>query len=264
MDLQLTGKTALITGSSGGIGLATAVGLAREGATVVLNGRDAGRLERAAKQVVAEVPAADVRVAVGDVATGDGAAAVLAAEPDVDILVNNAGTYGPARFADITDAEWSRYFETNVLSGVRLSRHYLARMLDRGEGRIIFVSSDAALEVSAEMVHYSVTKTAVLTLARGLAELTRGTNVTVNSVLPGPTATEGLGGVLDTVSGQAGISRQDLEAGFFTQARPSSLLQRFADPQEVANLIVYLASPLSAVTNGAAVRAEGGILSAVV
>jgi 3-oxoacyl-[acyl-carrier protein] reductase len=264
MDLRLTGKTALITGSSGGIGLATAIGLAREGATVVLNGRDAARLESAVKRVSADAPDADLRFAVGDVGTAEGVAAVIAAEPDVDILVNNAGTYGPAQFADITDAEWSRYFDTNVLSGVRLSRHHLDRMLARGEGRIIFVSSDAALEVSAQMVHYSVTKTAVLTLARGLAELTRGSNVTVNSVLPGPTATDGLGGVLDTVSGQAGISRQDLEAGFFTRARPSSLLQRFADPQEIANLIVYLASPLSSATNGAALRAEGGILSAVV
>ncbi len=264
MDLQLHGKTALITGSSAGIGLATAIGFAREGAAVVLNGRDNARLESAAKQVYAEVPEATVRLAAGDLATAAGAAAVIAAVPDVDILVNNAGIYGPLRFADTPDAEWSRYFDTNVLSGVRLSRHYLDRMLGRGTGRIIFVSSDAALEVSDQMLPYSVTKTAVLTLARGLAQLTRGTDVTVNSVLPGPTSTEGLGGVLDAVSGQAGITRQDLEAGFFTQARPSSLLQRFATPAEVAHLIVYLASPLAAVTNGAAVRAEGGILSTVV
>ena len=264
MDLQLTDKTALVTGSSSGIGLAIATGLAREGAAVTLNGRDAARVQRARDTVLAEVPGAAVDVAVGDVATARGAADVIDAAPDVDILVNNASTYGPTNFAEIPDEEWSRYFETNVMSGVRLARHHIGRMIARNDGRMVFIGSDAALEPSPMMIPYAVSKTATLTLARGLAELTRGTKVTVNSVLPGPTTTDGLATTMDTISGQMGMSREQLEASYFTSGRPSSLLQRFATPAEVANLVVYLASPLASVTNGAVVRAEGGILHSVV
>jgi NAD(P)-dependent dehydrogenase (short-subunit alcohol dehydrogenase family) len=264
MDLELAGRTALVTGSSAGIGLSIATSLAREGAAVTLNGRDAARVEDARQKLLAEIPAAQVTAVAADVSTAAGAATLTEAVPDVDILVHNAAVYGPARFEDITDTEWSRYFEANVLSGARLARHHIGRMIGRGRGRMIFIGSDAALEVSPEMIHYAVTKSAVLTLARGLAELTRGTAVTVNSVLPGPTRTEGFGTVLDTISGRLGVPRSALEDGFFTQARPSSLIQRFLAPDEVAHLVTYLASPLASATNGAVLRAEGGILHSVV
>jgi 3-oxoacyl-[acyl-carrier protein] reductase len=263
MDLLLNGRRALVTGSSAGIGFAIATGLAREGVAVTLNGRDKTRLEAAREHLLADVPDASAEVVAADIATAAGAAAVIEAVPDVDILVNNAAVYGPARFEDITDAEWSRYFEANLLSSVRLTRHHLGRMIDRGWGRILFIGSDAAVEVSPEMIHYSVTKTGALALARGLAERTRGTAVTVNSVLPGPTRTLGLGAVMDAVSGQMGVNRSDLEAGFFTSGRPSSLLQRFIEPGEIADLVTYLASPLAGATNGAVVRAEGGILHSI-
>ncbi len=200
MDLQLGGRTALVTGSSSGIGLAIATALAREGASVTLNGRDGGRLVEAREKLLVEVPGAQVAAVAADVSGAAGVAALVGAVPDVDVLVNNAAVYGPAQFADVTDAEWIRYFEANVLSGVRLARHHLDRMLARNHGRIVFIGSDA-LEVSPEMIHYAVTKSAVLTLARGLAELTRGTAVTVNSVLPGPTRTSATTGAVVRAEG---------------------------------------------------------------
>ncbi|QQQ74868.1 SDR family oxidoreductase [Saccharothrix sp. 6-C] len=263
MDLRLTGKTALVTGSTAGIGYATAVALAREGAAVVLNGRGAPRVAEAARRLAAEVPGAGITAAPGDVGTAEGAAAVTAAVPEVDVLVNNVSVFGPRPFADIPDSEWTRYFDTNVMSGVRLSRHYLAGMLARDDGRVVFVGSDAAVDMAVEMLHYSVTKTATLALARGLAELTKGTNVTVNTVLPGPTLTEGVGAMLDAGVAHTGLTREELQEQFFRHTRPTSLLQRFATPDEVANLIAYLASPLASVTNGAAVRAEGGVVRSV-
>ena len=263
MDLQLQDKTALVTGSSAGIGFATAAALAREGADVIINGRDADRLADARARIAQAVPGASVEVVVADVATPDGAEALIAAAPAVDILVNNAATFGPQAFADIPDAEWIRFFETNVMSGVRLSRHHLHGMLERDSGRILFLGSEAAVQAQVDMLHYSVTKTAVLALARGLAEMTKGSRVTVNSVLPGPTHTEGIMGVLDGLSAQTGLDHAQLEKGLFENNVTSSLLQRFAAPEEVANLIVYLASPLASVTNGDAVRAEGGILRSI-
>ncbi|MFC6093757.1 SDR family NAD(P)-dependent oxidoreductase [Saccharothrix lopnurensis] len=263
MDLQLQGRTALVTGSSAGIGYAIAEGFAREGAKVVLNGRDGERLAQAGKRLAAAVPGADVVEVVADVGTAEGSDVVIAAAPDVDVLVNNVSSFELRPFPEISDEEWLRYFQTNVLSGVRLSRHHLDRMISRNRGRIVFISSDAAVDMAVQMLHYSVTKTATLALARGLAELTKGTAVTVNTVLPGPTLTEGVAGMLDGASAQTGLGRDQLEARFFQENRPTSLIQRFATPDEVANLVLYLASPLAAITNGAAVRAEGGVVRSV-
>jgi 3-oxoacyl-[acyl-carrier protein] reductase len=228
MDLQLTGKTALITGPSAGIGFPSAVALAREGASVVLNGRDEGRLADAEQRLLSLVPGASVRTSAADVLTAEGVDDLVKAVPEVDILINSAATFGPTPFAEISDTEWTRFFDTNVMSGVRLSRHYITGMLARNSGRIVFISSEAAVQVTAGQLHDAVTKGAVLALSRGLADLTRGTEVTVNTVLPGPTATEGI----DTVN-------------------------------EVANLIAYLASPLASVTNGAVLRAEGGAVQTI-
>lgn len=265
MDMQLYGKTALITGSSYGLGLAIATGLAREGARVTLNGRDERRLEHARRRLLEVVPDASVALAPGDVATATGVASVLDAEPIVDVLVNNVATSELTAFAAIPDHEWLRYFETNVMSGVRLARSHLPRMIEQNAGgRILFIASDSAIEPEPTMLHYSATKAAVLSLARGLAEMTRGTSVTVNSVLAGPMATEGLDRLADSAAAQTGMTRGEVLAGFFPTARPTSLLQRFAFPEEVARLAVFLASPLGSATNGAAVRAEGGILRSFV
>lgn len=264
MDLQIAGRTALITASSSGIGLAAATAMAAEGAVVVLNGRDGDRLKGAEEQLRAEVPDASVRVVAADVGTEDGVRIVAEAVPAVDILVNAVGAYGPADFADITDEQWTRYWNINVLSGIRLARHYLPGMLDRDDnGRIVLIGTDAAVMVSSMMMHYEVTKTAVLALARGLADLTRNTSVTVNSIIPGPTATDGMEGVLQGIASQTGASRDDVVDGFFANGRPASLLQRLATPAEVANLLTYLVSPRSAATNGAALRVEGGSIPTV-
>jgi NAD(P)-dependent dehydrogenase (short-subunit alcohol dehydrogenase family) len=263
MDLHLAGRTALITASSSGIGLATASTLAAEGATVILNGRNPERLRAAADRVRADAPGVPVRTVVADVGTEEGVHQLIAAEPRVDILVNNAAVYAPTEFTNIADDVWTRYWEVNVLSGVRLARHYLPGMLERDDGRIILLGTDAAVMVSSEMMHYQVTKAAAMALARGLADLTRGTAVTVNSVVPGPTATDGMNSVLDSIASASGISRDDIAGAMFSQGRATSLLQRFATSQEVANLITYLASPLSAATNGAAVRVEGGSIPTV-
>ncbi|AKS34339.1 SDR family NAD(P)-dependent oxidoreductase [Mycolicibacterium goodii] len=264
MDLNIAGKTALVTASSSGIGLAAATAIAAEGAAVVLNGRDEDRLKQAEERLREQVPDASVRLVVADVGTEHGVRTVTAAEPAVDILVNGVGAYGPADFADITDAQWTRYWEVNVLSGVRLSRHYLPEMLRRNDnGRIVLVGTDAGVMVSSMMMHYEVTKSAVLALARGLADLTRGSTVTVNSVVPGPTATDGMESVLAGIASSTGVTRDDVVAGFFAQGRQTSLLQRLATAEEVANLITYLVSPRSAATNGAAVRVEGGSIPTV-
>ena len=259
MDLQLTHKTALITGSTAGIGLAIAQRLAAEGADVILTGRTEARIAAAADTIIQHTPTALVRgVAVdfGDAAQVDN---LLKEVPAVDILVNNVGIFEPKPFAEITDADWLRFFEVNVLSGVRLTRQYFPLMLKQNWGRIIFISSESALQIPAEMVHYGTTKTAQLAVARGLAELTKGTGVTVNSVLPGPTASEGVEGFLKQLAGE-GKTRAEAEHEFFRDARPSSLLQRFITPDEVASMVAHLASPLAAATNGASVRVDGGVV----
>lgn len=260
MDLQLKGKKALVTGSSAGIGFAIATGLAREGARVVLNGRSPESLEDARARLSEEVPGATVATVAADVGTAAGAAALIEAVPEVDILVNNAATFEMVPFAEIADDEWIRYFEVNVMSGLRLSRHYLDGMLSRDDGRIVFISTDAAIHMAQEMLHYSVTKTAALALARGLAEMTRGTAVTVNSVMPSATATERMGEMVSGMAEQTGQTPEEFEAAMFQNALPTSLLQRFLAPAEIANLVVYLASPLAGATNGDTVRAEGGVV----
>ena len=264
MDLQLRGKRALVTGSTGGIGLAIAETLAREGASVIINGRSRERVDAAVNDLRRNAPGTTVSGIAADLSTPAGVEDLLRQLPSVEILVNNLGIYQPRPFEQITDADWSRIWETNVMSGVRLCRHYFPQMLKANWGRVVFISSESGLQIPAEMIHYGVTKTAQLALARGLAETTAGTGVTVNSVLPGPTLSEG---VEDFVSGMAeagGKTRADVEREFFQTVRPTSLLKRFATPQEVANLVAYVCSPLSAATNGAALRCDGGVVRAIV
>ncbi|TMB18643.1 MAG: SDR family oxidoreductase [Deltaproteobacteria bacterium] len=264
MDLQLRGKRAVVTGSTAGIGLAIAIDLAREGATVVVNGRTQRRVDAALARIRDEVREARVEAVAADLGSASGAQALIAQASDTDILVNNVGIFEAVPFERIDDASWLRLFETNVMSGVRLSRHYFPRMLQRGWGRVLFISSESALQIPAEMIHYGVTKTAQLALARGLAELTTGTQVTVNSVLPGPTRSEGVGAFVEGLARQQRKDAEQVERDFLRQMRPSSLLQRFAEPAEVAHLVAFLASPLAAATNGAALRVDGGVVRAIV
>ncbi|WP_375417119.1 SDR family NAD(P)-dependent oxidoreductase [uncultured Hymenobacter sp.] len=259
MNLQLTNKTALVTGSTAGIGLAIARRLAAEGAEVIITGRTEARLQEARAAIVAETPTAAVRGVAVDFGRAEEMAHLLREVPTVDILVNNVGIFEPKPFAEISDEDWVRFFEVNVLSGVRLARQYFPLMLAQDWGRILFISSESALQIPAEMIHYGTTKTAQLAVARGLAELTKGTGVTVNSVLPGPTASEGVEEFLKQLAG-AGKTRAEAEHEFFRDARPSSLLQRFITTDEVASLVAYLASPLAAATNGASVRVDGGVV----
>ncbi|QIN79463.1 SDR family oxidoreductase [Rubrobacter marinus] len=266
MDLQLTGKRALVTGSTAGIGLAAASALAREGASVVLNGRSVERVEGAVGRVREGLDGSGGEVAgvAADLGTAEGVEELLRRVPEVDVLVNNLGIFEPKGFAEITDDDWFRFFETNVMSGVRLARAYLPGMTGRGWGRIIFVSSESGVQIPAEMIHYGTTKTAQLAVARGLAETTAGTGVTVNSVLPGPTASEGVTTFVGQMAEAQGLSESEMEDEFFRSARPSSLLGRFIEPEEVAALIAYVASPLSSATNGASLRADGGVVRSIV
>lgn len=263
MDLGIKGKTALVTGSTAGIGLATAVSLAREGAHVIINGRTEARVAQAKQSLLAAVPGAKVSTVAADLATAEGAAAVLRAFPEVDILVNNMGIFEPKAFEQITDADWLRFFETNVLSGVRLSRHYFPRMMAKKWGRIVFVSSESAVQIPSEMIHYGMTKTAQVAVARGLAELTTGTDVTVNTVLPGPTFSEGVSQFVEDLGKSQGKDKATAEREFFTHARPSSILKRFLTSEEVANMIAYVCSVHASGTNGASLRVDGGVVRAI-
>lgn len=258
MDLELKGKKALVTGSTAGIGFAIAKQLAVEGAEVVVTGRSASKIEAA----VANIEASGAK-AIGvesDMSTATGADVLIKEIPQVDILVNNVGIYEPKSFFDIEDSDWIKMFEVNVMSGIRLSRHYMQGMLERDQGRIIFISSESGVNIPAEMIHYGMSKSAQISIARGLAELTAGTNVTVNSVLPGPTRSEGVEEFIKDMAASKSVEEEDVEKDFFENIRPSSLIKRFATCEEVANMVVYIASNCASATNGAAVRVEGGCI----
>lgn len=263
MQIDLSGKTAIVTGSTRGIGFAIAKGLAQAGATVVINGRSAPSVDKAVSLLQQYVLDATVRGVVADVGSVDGCAALKAAEPEVDILVNNTGIYGPRDFFETGDDIWTEFFEVNVMSGVRLSREYLPGMVSRQWGRVIFISSESALNIPADMIHYGFTKTANLSVARGLAKRMAGTGVTVNSILPGPTLSEGVAEMLKEASERTGQTLDEVAADFVRENRPSSILQRAATTEEVANLVVYTASPLASATTGAALRVDGGVVDTI-
>jgi NAD(P)-dependent dehydrogenase (short-subunit alcohol dehydrogenase family) len=263
MKIDLSGKTALVTGSTSGIGHAIAKGLAAAGASVAVNGRTQAKVDAAVGALAKAVPGSKVRGIAADVSTAAGCKTLVAALPDVDILINNAGIFEPKGFFDIPDEDWTRFFEVNVMSGVRLSRAYLRGMLKRNWGRVVFISSESALNIPKEMIHYGVSKTAQLAVSRGLAELTRGTAVTVNSVLPGPTMSEGVETFVNDLAKQNGQSVEEAASQFVKQFRPTSLLQRFASVEEIANMVVYVSSKEASATNGAALRAEGGIIQTI-
>jgi NAD(P)-dependent dehydrogenase (short-subunit alcohol dehydrogenase family) len=263
MDLQLTGKAALITGSTAGIGYAIAAALAREGASVIVNGRTQSAVD-AARGKLAATAAGTVRGFAGDLSTDAAAQAVAREFPDIEILVNNLGIFESKPFEEIPDADWRRLFEVNVLSGVRLARVYLAGMKRRNWGRIIFISSESAIQIPVEMIHYGMTKMAQLAVARGLAEAVAGTGITVNSILPGPTRSRGVVDFVDALAKKDGLSSEQVERDFFKNTRPTSLIKRFATPEEVASLVAYVASPLAAATTGAALRVDGGVVKSAI
>lgn len=255
MDLGLKGKIALVTGSTAGIGLAIAKQLAAEGATVWINGRTQERVDAALKQI-----SGDVHGIAEDLSTAEGTPALFHALPQVDVLVNNLGIFETKPFLEIDDAEWMRFLDTNVLSGVRITRQYLPGMLERKWGRVLFVSSESGVQIPPEMVHYGVTKAAQIALARGIAETIPASGVTVNSLLPGPTESEGVTAMVEKIAKDKGISADDVEKGFITEARPSSLIKRFATVDEVASMAVYLCSEQASATNGSPVRVDGGVV----
>ncbi len=260
MNLKLIGKTALVTGSTAGIGLAIAESLVAEGANVILNGRSRERVEGAVATVKAGTDNARVSGVFADLSTAEGVQKVVDGISDIDILVNNVGIFEPKAFEDIPDTDWLRFFEANVMSGVRLSRHFLPRMKEKGWGRVIFISSESGVQIPAEMVHYGMTKSAQIAIARGMAETTVGTKVTVNSVLPGPTASEGVSTFVEQLAAEQNISTEQMEKDFFATARPSSLLKRFIEPKEIGDVVAFLCSPLASAINGSAVRADGGVI----
>lgn len=263
MKIDLTGKTALVTGSTAGIGHAIAKGLAGTGAEVVVNGRSQAKVDAAIAAITQAVPGAKVKGVAADVSTAEGCKALASALPDVDILINNAGIFEPKGFFDIPDEDWERFYDVNVMSGIRLARAYMQGMLKRNWGRIVFISSESAINIPAEMIHYGMTKTAQLAISRGLAELTKGTAVTVNSVLPGPTMSEGVETFVKDLAKQNGQSVEEAAANFVKQHRSTSLIQRFASVEEIANMVVFISSKQASVTNGAALRAEGGIVQTI-
>ena len=264
MDLQLSGKLALVTGSTAGIGLAIGSTLAGEGATVIINGRSESRVTGAVAKIRQKYPQAKLEMLAGDLSKAEMVKQATSRFPQVDILINNLGIYEIKSFEDISDEDWMAMIETNFMSGVRLSRHYLPKMRAKNWGRIIFISSESAINIPVEMIHYGVTKTMQLALARGLAETTAGTGVTVNSVLAGPTRSEGVEQFVNDMAKSRGVEPFVVEKEFFETVRPSSLLKRFATAEEVAALVAFVASPLSSATNGAALRVDGGVVRSII
>jgi len=260
MDLKLKDKQVLITGSTKGIGYATAKLFAEEGAHVILNGRSEQSVKSAESSLKKSVKSARVTGISCDFSNAVEVGKLIEEVQEVDILVNNVGIFDPKEFLDIPDEDWQRFYDVNVMSGIRLSRAFLPKMMKNNWGRIIFISSESAINIPVEMIHYGMTKTAQLAVSRGLAETTKGTNVTVNSVLPGPTFSSG---VKDMTGVSDGKSKKEVENGFFKTERPTSLIQRFADPEEVASMIAYVASPLASATNGAALRVDGGVIKTI-
>jgi NAD(P)-dependent dehydrogenase (short-subunit alcohol dehydrogenase family) len=263
MDLKLKDKIAFVSGSTAGIGFAIAQRFLTEGAEVIINGRTQESIDTAVSQLKTNTSGAKVSGIVADFSKVDEINALLDTLPEVDILINNAGIFEPKAFTDIPDEDWFRFFEVNVLSGIRLSRHYFPKMLQKNWGRIIFISSESAVFIPDEMIHYGMTKTAQLAISRGLAELTKGTGVTVNSILPGPTKSRGVGGFIEDLSKANNKSVEDVEKDFFKNLRPTSLLQRFASVEEIADTVVYYSSPLASATNGASIRVEGGLIKSI-
>jgi NAD(P)-dependent dehydrogenase (short-subunit alcohol dehydrogenase family) len=263
MDIYLSGKTAIVTGSTAGIGFAIALGLAECGAIVVLNGRKKAAVDDAVTRLSQAAPRTSVRGIAADLGTAEGCAALLRAEPACDILVNNVGIFGPQDFFDTPDETWARFFDVNVMSGVRLSRAYVPGMVERRWGRVVFISSESGLNIPADMIHYGFTKTANLSISRGLAKRMAGTGVTVNAVLPGPTLSEGVEDMLKGDAAKAGLSVADAANAFVKAHRPSSIIQRVATPEEVANMVVYVCSPQASATTGAALRVDGGVVDTI-
>lgn len=263
MKIDLSGKTAIVTGSTAGIGFAIAKGLAEAGAEVIVNGRTQANVDAAVASIQRLVPGARLRGIAIDVGSAAGCAELVAAVPIADILVNNVGIYGPQDFFEIPDEEWTRFFEVNVMSGVRLSRSYVPGMVERNWGRVVFISSESGLNIPSDMIHYGFTKTANLSVARGLAKRLAGTNVTVNSVLPGPTLSEGVEAMLEPMAKDAGISVPEAATAFVKTHRPSSILQRPASSEEVANMVVYVCSRQASATTGAALRVDGGVVDTI-
>lgn len=263
MNIDLSGKTAIVTGSTLGIGYAIAKGLAQAGATVVVNGRKQAAVDEAIAKLEAETPAAQLHGVAADLGTADGCAQFVRAVPDCDILVNNVGIFELKDFFDIPDEDWTRFFEVNVMSGVRLARTYAPKLVEKGWGRIVFISSESALNIPVDMVHYGFSKTANLSVSRGLAKRLAGTGVTVNAVLPGPTLTEGVAEMLKNDAAKAGTSIEEAGTAFVKAHRSTSIIQRLAQPDEIANLVVYVCSPQASATTGAALRADGGVLDTI-
>ncbi|WP_046213600.1 SDR family NAD(P)-dependent oxidoreductase [Paenibacillus wulumuqiensis] len=263
MDLQLTGKKALVTGSTHGIGRAIATALAREGAEVLINGRSEDKIRQTITDIQEQLPSARLLPAAADLGSEEGCQQLIADYPELDIVVNNLGIFEPAEYFDIPDEEWFRFFEVNVMSGVRLSRHYMRHMIDRGEGRILFIASEAAVMPSQEMAHYSATKTMQLSVSRSLAELAQGTAVTVNTIMPGSTMTEGVEQMLRSLYPGDDFDLEQAEKRFMKENRPTSIIQRLIRPEEIADFVAFVSSPLSGAINGAALRIDGGVVRSV-
>ncbi|WP_373397146.1 SDR family oxidoreductase [Algoriphagus halophilus] len=263
MDLELIDKKVLISGSTAGIGYAIAERFLKEGAEVIINGRTKESVNTSIESLKNSTKSAKISGVAADFSKVEDVNRLISTFPEIDILINNAGIFEPKSFEEIPDEDWFRFFELNVMSGVRLSRHYLPKMLQKNWGRIIFISSESGVFIPEEMIHYGMTKTAQISISRGLAELTKGTNVTVNSILPGPTKSKGVGIFIEDLAKNNNTSTEEVEKDFFKNMRPTSLIQRFASVEEVANTVVYFSSPLASATNGASIRVEGGLVKSI-